>query len=503
MLNVRVHKMLRRIRVVLAAVFFLGLTLLLLDVSGVVHSWTGWMAKAQLLPALLAGNFLIVALLLVLTLIFGRLYCSTICPLGVMQDLVARLSRRLNKRKKYSYSPALTWLRYAFLGLFVVLMFLGLGGIAALIAPYSTFGRITTHLLQPVWALCNNGVAALAESAGSYAVSETEIIFYGWLPLGIAVFTVVLICALAWRGGRTWCNTVCPVGTVLGFLSRFSFYKIRFDTDNCTKCGACSRACKASCIDVKLQAVDASRCVTCGNCLTKCKFDALHYIAPLAAKASSKQSPEEPADKGRRSFLITSGLLATAALAQEGKKLDGGLAAIEDKKEPSRQTPLTPPGSLSARNMQTHCTTCQLCVSECPNHVLRPSTKLDTLLQPTMSYEHGFCRPECVRCSEVCPTGAIRPLTRETKSSTQIGHAVWMKKNCLPARDGVTCGNCERHCPAGAITMIPLDPADEASPKVPAVNTAVCIGCGACEYVCPARPYPAIYVEGHEVHHEK
>ena len=119
-----------------------------------------------------------------------------------------------------------------------------------------------------------------------------------------------------------------------------------------------------------------------------------------------------------------------------------------------------------------------------------------------MSYERGYCRPECNRCAEVCPAGAILPITLAQKSSTQIGHAVWVKKNCIPVTDGVECGNCERHCPVGAIEMTQLDESDELSPMVPVVNEARCIGCGACENLCPARPFSAIYVEGHEVHKE-
>ena len=213
------------------------------------------------------------------------------------------------------------------------------------------------------------------------------------------------------------------------------------------------------------------------------------------------QETKSEADEGRRAFLIGTALAtAGAALAQEKKKVAGGLAAIEDKVAPGRLTPLTPPGSQSAKNMAQRCTGCQLCVSECPNDVLRPSTGLLTLMQPTMSYERGYCRPECNRCSSVCPAGAIKPISLEVKSSIQIGHAVWLKKNCIPVTDGVECGNCERHCPTGAITMEQLDENDENSPMVPTVNEAKCIGCGACEHLCPARPFSAIYVEGHEVH---
>lgn len=206
-------------------------------------------------------------------------------------------------------------------------------------------------------------------------------------------------------------------------------------------------------------------------------------------------------ESSRRAFLVGSALATTAALAQETKlKVDGGLAEIEDKVAPERQTPLTPPGSISAKNLASHCTGCQLCVAQCPNDVLRPSTGLLTMMQPVMSYGHGYCRPECNRCSEVCPAGAIRPITLEEKSSTQVGHAVWVKKNCVAANDGVECDNCARHCPVGAIEMVPLDPNDELGAYVPAINESKCIGCGACENLCPARPFSAIYVEGHEVH---
>ena len=195
-------------------------------------------------------------------------------------------------------------------------------------------------------------------------------------------------------------------------------------------------------------------------------------------------------------------LATSAAVKAQEKKVDGGLAVIEDKKIPERATRIVPAGSIGLRNFHQHCTGCQLCVSVCPNQVLRPSTGILTLMQPEMSYERGYCRPECTKCSEVCPAGTIRPITVEEKSSIQIGHAVWVKENCVPLTDGVECGNCARHCPAGAILMVNSDPADPASVKIPVVNTERCIGCGACENLCPARPFSAIYVEGHEMHSE-
>ena len=490
--------MLRKIRIVLAAVFFIGLTLLFLDFTGTAHTWLGWMAKVQFLPAVLALNVVVIVALIALTLIFGRIYCSVICPLGVMQDLFGWLGKRA-KKNRYTYSKALTWLRYTMLCLLIIALLAGAGTIVQLLAPYSAFGRIAAMLLQPLWQLGNNVLAGFAERADSYAFYSVDVWVRSLPVFIIAVVTLIALAVLAWRGGRTYCNTVCPVGTVLSFFARFSWLKIRFDEDKCRNCSLCTKNCKASCIDYKTHTVDYSRCVVCGDCLKSCKFGALKYSGK-----SGKSGPSSPSgsfgEASRRTFLLTSGMLVTTALAQEAKHVDGGLADIVGKKAPERHTPLTPPGSLSAKNMQTRCTGCQLCVSECPNQVLRPSGDLMNLMQPVMDFDRGYCRPECTRCSQVCPAGAIKPIDKEEKTTIQIGHAVVSKDNCLSAIGKDECGNCARHCPAGAITMVPTDAADDLSPLVPAVNESQCIGCGACEYVCPVRPLSAIHVEGHGVH---
>ena len=484
--------MLRKIRTILAAVFFVLITLLFLDFTGTLHHWLSWMAKIQFLPAVMALNVVVVVALITLTLVFGRIYCSVICPLGVFQDLLARLRR---KKNKYSYSKEVKWLRYPVLAVFVLAGVAGIGSLFQLLAPYSAYGRIATMIFQPIWKLGNNLLAMVAERMDSYAFYTIDTWMRSLPVLIIAAVTLVILAVLAWRGGRTYCNTICPVGTILSFFARFSWLKIRFDEEKCKNCSLCSKNCKAACIDFKSHTVDYSRCVACGNCIDSCKFDALKYSSSMQTKKNVS------VDASKRSFLLASALVSTAAMAQKKEKLmDGGLADIEDKVAPQRQTPLTPPGSLSFQNLSTRCTGCQLCVSECPNQVLRPSGDLMHLMQPTMSYEHGYCRPECTRCSEVCPAGAIKKIDKPEKTSIQIGHAVWIKKNCVVLTDEVECGNCARHCPSGAIEMVPLDHDNEDSPKVPAINEAACIGCGACEYVCPSCPFSAIYVEGHEVH---
>ena len=228
---------------------------------------------------------------------------------------------------------------------------------------------------------------------------------------------------------------------------------------------------------------------------------AMRSFANAQDDRKKAQDDNKNADKGRRAFLISTAIAGTAATvkAQE-MKVDGGLTAISNAEKPERQTPIVPAGALSLKNFADHCTSCQLCVSVCPNQVLRPSTSLLTLMQPEMSYERGYCRPECTRCSDICPAGAIRPVTVAEKSSIQIGHAVVNLDNCVVNTDGVKCGNCARHCPNGAIRMVRKDPNDPKSLMIPTVNEERCIGCGACENLCPARPFTAIHIEGHEVH---
>lgn len=495
--------MVKIIRRILATVMLIMITLLFLDFTGSLHAYLGWTAKVQFIPAFLALNFVVLAVLVVLTLTFGRIYCSVICPLGITQDLLARLNR---KKNKYSYSKRMTWLQAIVVVVFVCLLMLGMTSLAGFIEPYSIFGRIAQSILQPIYVGANNLLALAAEHLDSYAFYNKEVWLRGSVTLIAAVVSLVVVGILAIRGGRTYCNTICPVGTLLGVLSRFSWFKVVIDADKCKNCRKCERSCKASCIDVKNHTVDYARCVVCGNCLGNCSFDALKYCHPTktvskAAEGSETNTTDE-ASEGRRMFLMGAGMaLAATALAQEQKKVDGGLAVIEDKIQAKRNTKITPPGSLSAENLKDHCTACQLCVSACPNDVLRPSTDLSTLMQPTVSYEKGYCRPECNRCSEVCPAGAIKPITLAEKSSIQVGHAVWVKKNCIVVCDGVECGNCARHCPNGAITMVETE-IDGKTAMVPAVNESRCIGCGACENLCPARPFSAIYVEGHEQHKE-
>lgn len=469
--------MLRKIRIAAAALFFAGITLLFV---GIGHQWWGWMAKLQFLPSCMALNFAAIAFVLLLTFVFGRIYCSVICPMGVFQDLVIRVRKLLSpkaRKPKRHFVKEPRIVRYGVLALVIVTALTFSQLLLTVLAPYSAYGRMVRSIV---------GLSRGESLAPALLIT--------------AAATLVVICMCAWIWGRGWCNTVCPVGTVLGLVSRFSLFKVSIDQSQCVSCHKCEKGCKSSCIDIDTHTIDHSRCVDCFDCLDSCPKGGIKFRFSLPRKA--KTAPvTESVDKGRRAFMATTALVGgSLALGAQNKRLDGGLADVIDKTSPERAERLVPFGAESVKDFYDRCTACQLCVSNCPNGVLRPSTDIGHFLQPQMGYEKGWCRPECTTCSQVCPAGAIRPLKSEEKLTHKIGTAKVNLSLCLAAKDEAGCGNCSRHCPVGAVRMVKTDGYHR---SIPVVAEAQCIGCGACEYLCPARPISAITVDGISVHIKK
>jgi len=210
---------------------------------------------------------------------------------------------------------------------------------------------------------------------------------------------------------------------------------------------------------------------------------------------------EKESATSRRAFFVMAGLAATQVVKAQTQnkvadsiKVDGGLAPLHSRVPATRGQHIVPPGAKSWKLFSDNCTACGLCVNVCPNGVLRPSDALGRFMQPEMSFERGYCRPECNECGQVCPTNAISLISKTQKSSTAIGHAVCRNEICQLS-NGKTCSKCVKVCPSGALSM-----AQSPTGPIIVVDDERCIGCGACEYVCPIRPQSAIHIEGYQVH---
>jgi ferredoxin len=359
-----------------------------------------------------------------------------------------------------------------------------------LLDPFSFFGRMMTTIVRPMAAVMNNLLARVFEMFGSYALVTVELPLAGMMVLCATFVYLGLVVVLALKRGRLYCNTICPVGAVLGLVSRFSLFRVRIDADDCVSCGRCERVCKASCIDVGRRHVDVSRCVACYSCLTVCPENCITVSAKLRAS--------RPVNRNRRTLMTLMGL---AVLGFPGKlfaQIVRPLVYVKNTIPVRRRHPITPPGSRSIRDFTSACTACYLCVSHCPGKVLQPGLApygTQGLLMPHMDNAVGFCNATCTTCGEVCPTGAILPLTLESKQAIQIGAVHLILDNCIVITQKTECGACSEHCPTKAVFMV-----IENGLGVPKINPSICIGCGACEYACPSIPHKSIYVDGNPIH---
>lgn len=496
---------LRTTRTVLAMLVIIPFIFLFIDFGSTELRPLWFLSKLQIAPATLslfagAGSALLLATLLIVTLLVGRVYCSVICPFGILQDMFTRLGnigKKKNKRRKFTYSTPLNILRYSILSITVVCTALGFSAVLGWLDPYSNFGRIAKNIVGLAYASLNN-LAATVFSDTLYYVSLKS---FEAFTFGFSLFVLISVGVMAiWRG-RLFCNSICPVGALLSLVSRFSLFKLQLNEASCNSCGLCAMRCKSQCIDSKNKTLDFSRCVTCYNCIDACNRKALSYQFALRkptpvstpSKPISDALVSAPADASKRRFLTGAAIaLGGAAVAKARKNLS---PAPIYKKEHS----ITPPGSLSITHLKSKCTACHLCIAQCPTQVIRPAFLeygVDGIMMPLLDYKRDFCNFECTLCSEICPTGAIQRLTTDEKKQTQIGQVYFQKELCVVYTDGTDCGACSEHCPTKAVDMKPF----RDGLYLPEVDRSICIGCGGCEYICPVRPLRAIYVEGNPTH---
>ena len=493
---------LKKIRVVVAIVVFVLAAVVFLDFTGHVPLvLTTLLGSLQLVPALAklftgltfaSFGFLFVVLL---TVVFGRVYCSTICPLGTLQDIVIRLSGRIRRRRWYRHKDAPVAIHYALLVASAILAVAGSMALVDLLEPFSNFGRILTSLGDPILVSLNNAAAFIAGRLGIFGMYHVPLLHLQTMTVLLTLVFLGVLVYLSYKHGRLFCNLLCPVGALLSIISRISVFKLGIVEERCTDCGFCEMVCKANCIDAESKRIDFHACVGCYNCINACPTVAFKFEGLARRQAAATPTP---VDEPRRAFF--GAVLATASTMIFPRSNDGIVDTTKVVSyDQSRKTPVTPPGARNQDRFSNLCTACHLCISVCPPQVLSPSLfeyGLAGIMQPRMNYNAAYCTYECVLCTEVCPSGAILPLDIAAKKEVQLGRAGFIKDDCIVITKKKDCGACAEHCPTKAVKMVPY----EGKLMLPELNNDICVGCGACEHACPTTPRKAIYVLANVVH---
>ena len=386
----------------------------------------------QLVPALQNGiisglsmSFVLLIVVILLTLLFGRIYCSTLCPLGLYQELLMLLFKPFYKGHVLQPSKHYP-LAYFLMAVSFGTLFGGTVVLLRVLDPYS-----------------------LAGNAMSLAY------------FGLGFITVLTL--LVFFKKRFFCTNICPVGAFLGLISRFSFMKICINKDKCSKCTLCVKSCPCGSIDLTNHTVLNETCVKCFRCLNKCSHNALYYGVPQTEKVKFNSK--------RRQFLLAGLVLATF-----GAAFRGGIE-LSEKVASKIKKVIIPAGSGSVQDFANSCLNCNLCVQNCPMKIIKPATVDKPFVH--LDYGKAFCNYNCHKCSEVCPSGAIKRITLAEKQNTKIANAVISEEVCIK------CGVCAMECPKQIII--------KEQGEFPIIQFDKCIGCGKCASSCPVK---AISIEG-------
>ncbi|MEW6709314.1 MAG: 4Fe-4S dicluster domain-containing protein [Candidatus Riflebacteria bacterium] len=437
------------------------------------------LTQIQLIPALISGGMLTVLAIILITLFTGRIYCSLLCPLGLIQDLMARVGRIFRKNGPGFLAPRF-FLHIILAGLTATLAIIGFMPALAICEPFALAGRLMTNLVQPVLSYLMWLVGYGLEGANWFNKARVNPVdshsVFIVATIATALFLVVL------RFGRIYCNLFCPLGALLRVLASFSVFRLQIDGTGCTGCGKCARNCKAGCIDLEKRQIDFSRCVVCLNCIDSCSFNAI-ALKPGFGSNRTDFSPE------RRALI---GSAATAAITT--------LLPIALPAPARAANRILPPGAGNSSEFAKKCISCHLCISACPSAIITvavPQFAAGSLAQPELKFTRGMCEQTCNVCTTICPTGAIAPVSLEEKKTLKIAEVEYIKKLCVVETDGKDCGACAEHCPTKAVKMVPY----RNNLMIPEVDPGICIGCGSCEHICPVRPQKAIFVNPIEQQH--
>jgi polyferredoxin len=440
----------------------------LVAISTFLTSWTVY--KGLILSIIIIAG----------TAVFGRFFCSWICPMGILNQWVSRFFNRRRAADDYrvnSYRPVFV-LKYYILAVILVL---------------AVFGILQAGLFDPISIITRSFSVSLLP-AFNYLVGHVYIkqpLFYGGMLISI-LFVIILLANRTFT--RFWCRVLCPLGGLLGIISGVSILRIRRDVEKCTDCQKCLRHCHGACSPH--EELRASECMVCMNCVEDCPQGALSF-----GLAGSDSSVHAPFDLNRRRLLET---------AVAGAVLFPMMRSVVNARTDPRPNVIRPPGSLNENAFLSRCIKCGECMRVCPTNVIQPSLLeggVEGLWTPILMNKIGYCEFNCVLCSQVCPTGAIVQLTVEQKTGTslynspiKLGTAFYDRGRCLPWSMDTECIVCEEMCPVSPKAIwfqeekIIRRDGTEAVLKRPRVDTSRCIGCGICENKCPVHDRPAVKV---------
>jgi len=433
--------------------------------------------------------------LVVITMLFGRVFCGWACPLGTLNNITGAARRGRRKEHRAGWYKA----KYMILFFMVASSLFGvqIAGIAdplsLLIRSLSVsinplFNFIAHSLFDSLYNLDLKTVAALSEPV--YELLKKSMLSFRqpyFLQATFIAFIFIVILGLNLRENRFWCRYLCPLGALLGLFSRFSILK-RSVSEGCNSCGACDSVCQGNAFPHKKEAWKDSECLYCWNCDDVCPHNAVSFGFRGSKKIAAM-------DLGRRNVVtaIAAGMISAPLLRIESHAKPGYADYLL----------IRPPGARNEREFLSRCVKCGECMKVCITNGLQPTlleAGLEGIWSPLLVPRLGYCEYRCTLCGQVCPTGAIKRLRLEEKAKVKIGLAMLDKGRCLPWAHAVPCIVCEEVCPTPkkAIWFQEARVMDRNGKPVllkqPVVDLELCIGCGICETKCPVGGRAAIYV---------
>ena len=453
-------------------------------------------------------------IILVPTILFGRFFCGWICPMGTLQHFVGDSPSESNRGKQRIESNRYKrWQTIKYVVLIAGLVAAGFGSmVIGWLDPFSLLVRSIGLSLLPAFnyivraaltPLEQSHIAAIKATGGlihavlgAFLLEFRQAHFTQGIFLGILFFAIL---AMSLRITRFWCRAICPLGALLGAVSRWSVLGLHKDAEACNNCNRCLLHCQGGDDPIGSSPWRKSECLMCMNCVGSCPDHALTFR--FFRKEKEVASP----DLGRRRTITG---IAAGAVAVPLMRANTGLGKSRNERL------LRPPGALDEPEFLSRCIRCGECMKVCPNNALQPTlveAGLEGLWTPTLVPRIGYCEPSCVLCSEVCPTGAIWQITPKEKGwvvgvgaaqnqPIRLGTAFYDRGRCLPWAMATDCIVCEEWCPVSpkAIYVEEAEVVDSAGKtktlKQPRVDPSKCVGCGACEYACPLQEHPAVYV---------